>query len=179
MPGPTIAAPWSGCRSGVLGADRRGTRLAGGEFQRARPTHRRRAARRPHRPAAGAGETELGPVAGARTVPSLSSGLRAVSLALLVGLRQRRAGRFLLPLLRPGVLGPRAAASDDGRGRRTGPCGEHAPLDDRPAAVSGPRRPAAGDAPLVPRRRRIRRGSRRRACPCGPAPCCSSARRGC
>ena len=42
---------------------------------------------------------------------------------------------------------------DDGRGRRAGPPGKHGALDDCPPGVPGPRRPAAGLAHLVSRRR--------------------------
>ena len=47
--------------------------------------------------------------------------LCAIPVALLVGIRQRRPGRFLLPLLRLGLLGLEAPASHNGRGRRAGP----------------------------------------------------------
>ena len=63
------------------------------------------AARRSHGPAARAREPRLGLWLGPAPYPALPSGLCAVQMALLVGLRQRHAGRLLLPLLRPGVLG--------------------------------------------------------------------------
>ena len=54
-----------------------------------------------------------------------------------------------------------------------------AQLDDRPLGVPGPRRPAAGQADLVRRRRASGLGQGEEHSRTGPAPCCSSAPKGC
>ena len=84
------------------GADRpgpRGPRVAGRELQRAGQADRQSAARRPQGTPPVPEHARLGPLARPGAVPAVPSALRAVPVALLVGLRQRRAGRFLLPLL--------------------------------------------------------------------------------
>jgi hypothetical protein len=142
-------------RTDQVRRDRPGARspcLAGRKLFRTRHADQHVPTRRARRPAAGSRGTGLGPVARSRCVPSVSLGLRAVQLALLVELCQRPTGRFLLPLLRRGLLGARSASSDDDRGARACASGERRALDDRSPAVSVARRFAAGDAALVQRR---------------------------
>jgi hypothetical protein len=82
------------------------------------------------------------------------------SRGVIGGTLQRPAGRFLLPLLRRGILGLGSAASDGHRGARSGASGERRALDHRPAGVSVARRAAPGDLALVQRRAVSRAGQR-------------------
>ena len=97
---------------------------------------------------------ELGPVARAARDRALSSGLRPVQLARLVGLRHRRDRRHGLPQHGPGRVGAGAGAPDERGGhvggdrRRSGLAPRRGPSLSFRAA----RRHAAGDADLVRRR---------------------------
>ena len=83
----------------------RSPRLAGGELRRAAQAGQPPAVRCSQGRAARPRDARLGPVARARAVSAVQRDLRAVPVALLVGVRQRHPGGFLLPLLRPGVSG--------------------------------------------------------------------------
>ncbi len=76
--------------------------------------------------AQGPGRSALGPVAGACSRAAISSRLRAVLVARLVGLRRRCARRHGLPSHGPALLGLEAAPSDEGHRRRAASArGEH------------------------------------------------------
>ena len=112
--------------------------VAGGQLRRAAQAGRRPTERCSQAGAARAQHARLGPLARTCAVSTVQWDLCAIPVALLVGIRQRRPGRFLLPLLRLGLLGLEAPASHNGRGRRAGPPRKRRTLDHRPPGVSQP-----------------------------------------